>query len=572
MKSIRLGIAMLALWVTAMGHASAAAPPVCVPYKIPIASTIEACGPGLIGTKFKTKSKECPSGKLTESSEFDTSGCSTAAPRPGTVNTANKCLVTPDACAPAVTTSNCQPDEHWTLAGSGIAHCVKNDPVCPWGTSLTHDFLGNPSCEANTCSGGQVLQGDGKSCACPANMVLNGGSCVPQTPSCYEGVESRSLACAAGYTGEIVQERETFCPSGPYGGSTTGSWQTVSSTCTQAAPPPTETPPPTTCTPGSTAEYADCASGSGTMWRYHTTSCPSGSTGSPSTTVGSWNTSSCSAPASPPPPTEVPPPTSSCTESSTVSTKSCGPGFSGFIKTTTTKLCPTGSTTQEENSCQPLTCSNGASNYPTCTLECANGASDYPTCTPKCANGATDYPVCSPVSEPCKETETSVSQSCGSGYVGTRDVVTTKLCPSGTSTRTVDNCSCANGGTNYPTCTPPCEEKYSSSTFSCGGGFTGTKTIVTTQLCPTGTKTDTIDNCGCSNGASDYPTCTPPAPPPRSCGQWVKTGPFGKTMCWSATMDWEETYERTCSDGTVETRSQMVNRGPCEGWIPEGER
>jgi hypothetical protein len=58
------------------------------------------------------------------------------------------------------------------------------------------------------------------------------------------------------------------------------------------------------------------------------------------------------------------------------------------------------------------TCSNGASNYPTCTPPstptptCSNGASDYPTCTPQgggyvppppppvCSNGASNYPTC----------------------------------------------------------------------------------------------------------------------------------------------------------------------------------
>ncbi|HRH23336.1 MAG TPA: carboxypeptidase regulatory-like domain-containing protein, partial [Candidatus Magasanikbacteria bacterium] len=53
---------------------------------------------------------------------------------------------------------------------------------------------------------------------------------------------------------------------------------------------------------------------------------------------------------------------------------------------------------------QPPTCSNGASDYPTCTVPpdptCSNGASDYPTCTqppdPTCSNGASDYPTCTP--------------------------------------------------------------------------------------------------------------------------------------------------------------------------------
>lgn len=380
LKYIRLSIALLASWLVAVGSASGATPSACVPYKIPIASTMEACGAGLIGMKFKTKTKECPSGVVTESRDFDVSGCSYPAPAPGTVNNTNKCLVTPDACAPAVNASNCQPDEHWTLQGSNIAHCVKNDPVCPWGTSLKHDFLGNPSCEQNTCSGGQVLQADGKSCACPANMVLNGGTCVPATPSCVEGIGKRTRSCPAGYTGTIRQEREISCPSGPYGAPVNGSWETVRASCM----PEVAEPAPATCTPDSSNQYADCPSGTGTMSQTVTVSCPAGAGGAPKTTTSGWNTSACSGPVTTPPP------------------------------------------------------ETGGS--------CANGASDYPTCTP-----------------------------------------------------TTNNCT----------------EKSTASTVACGGGFTGTRTVITTFLCPSGTSTDVVDNCGCANGADDYPTCTPPVPPPN---------------------------------------------------------
>lgn len=66
------------------------------------------------------------------------------------------------------------------------------------------------------------------------------------------------------------------------------------------------------------------------------------------------------------------------------------------------------------------TCSNGGTDYPTCTPPtgtCVNGGTNYPTCTPPtgtCSNGGTNYPTCTP--------------------------------PVGT---------CSNGGTDYPTCTAP---------------------------------------------------------------------------------------------------------------------
>jgi hypothetical protein len=75
-----------------------------------------------------------------------------------------------------------------------------------------------------------------------------------------------------------------------------------------------------------------------------------------------------------------------------------------------------------DNTCEPdPECSNGATNYPTCTPpptpSCANGASNYPLCTiiqPVCANGASNYPLC-----------------------------------------TIIQPVCANGATDYPICTPP---------------------------------------------------------------------------------------------------------------------
>ena len=66
------------------------------------------------------------------------------------------------------------------------------------------------------------------------------------------------------------------------------------------------------------------------------------------------------------------------------------------IATFTLLTCSNGAT--DYPTCTPPTCSNGATNYPTCTPPtCSNGATDYPTCTPPtCSNGATDYPTCTP--------------------------------------------------------------------------------------------------------------------------------------------------------------------------------
>ena len=76
--------------------------------------------------------------------------------------------------------------------------------------------------------------------------------------------------------------------------------------------------------------------------------------------------------------------------------------------------------------------------------------------TGTCANGGTDYPTCTP--------------------------------PSGTGT-------CANGGTDYPTCTAP------SGTGTCANGGTDYPTCTA----PSGSGTGT-----CANGGTNYPTCTAP--------------------------------------------------------------
>lgn len=407
LKFITMSVALLVLWAGGVSNAGAAGAAACEPYRIPIASSITACDNGQSGSKFRTMSKECPSGVITESQEYDTSNCMAAAPAPGAVNTVNKCIVTPDACALAVIPADCPADSHWTLQGSNIAHCVKNDPTCPWGTTLKHDFLGNPSCEANTCPPGQVLQSDGKSCACPSGQVWNGGSCVPATPTCSVHTQSRYEECESPYTsGERYSNRDVRCPNGPYGAPYYNNWFEKWNTCEGDDSSPT-TPAPATCSAGSTTEWAMCAAGGQAMWRYHTTSCPGGPYGAPSTSTSDWDTSLCPAesPASepapspepaPPPggnPTPTPEQPPACQDYSVSSRASCGSGYTGEKTVTTYYWCPDGRSTvgEDDSGCG-----------------CANGASDYPSCTP---------PPPPPAQETCAEEERFVdlSNSCPQG-------------------------------------------------------------------------------------------------------------------------------------------------------------
>lgn len=329
---------MLALCVSGTTFAQTA-PASCTPYSIPIQSTVTQCGSGMTGSKYKTMTKTCPGGEVKESTDFDTSGCRTASTGSnGTLTAEAQCRLTPGACAYTPIASNCPAGRKWTLMGSGVAHCVDEDPVCPWGTSLTHDKLGNPSCVQNTCPSNQVLQADGKSCACPSGTGWNGSSCV--APTCFEGTATTgSQACTWG--GTQYYRETTTCPSGAYGApSKTGYWDT--SGCA---------PQPVTCTPSAWTESAACGSGmTGNQYRDHQTTCPSGQYGSPSYYTGPWNTSACQA---------------TCSPSNSTYGTSCGTGYSGTKYITTYYTCPSGSYQTENTS--GCGCANGATNYPTCT-------------------------------------------------------------------------------------------------------------------------------------------------------------------------------------------------------------
>jgi len=330
---------MLALFASGASFSQTAAAS-CTPYTIPIQSTVTECGPGLVGSKYRTMTKACPSGEVVESKEYDTSTCAAAPIGAGGVMTQEaRCRITPGACASTPVAANCPAGQKWSLMGSGIAHCVDEDPICPWGTSLTHDKLGNPSCVQNTCPSNQVLQADGKSCGCPSGTGWNGMSCVP--PSCYAGAATTSSA-ACTWGGTKYYRETTSCPGGVYGAPvTSGAWD--ESACA---------PQPVTCTASSTTESAACSGGrNGTMYRSVNTSCPSGSYGSPSTSYGGWNESSCAA---------------ACTPSQSTYATSCGANYSGTKYITTNYTCPNGSY-QTEN---------------TSGCGCANGANDFPTCTP----------------------------------------------------------------------------------------------------------------------------------------------------------------------------------------------
>ncbi|MEB0033173.1 hypothetical protein QN372_20760, partial [Undibacterium sp. RTI2.1] len=569
----------------------------CSPYSIPLAGI--PCGEGMTGTKFPLRVKECPSGIVTDGRTFNTDNCKQAGTSSQIDLYATNCNITPTAvgCAPAPTMKSCDVGRHWSLAGSKIAHCVDDDMACPWSFSLQHDFLGNPSCVQNTCAAPLVLQGDGISCVCPTGMVLQGNVCVvPCSPTTVQ----QTISCTGGATGVQTRDATATCPNGamsysawdtshcvanpcPPTSITTGSCRapligtTVTTTtytlqngrcignavrdtsdCAIVAPTTcangaTDFPTCTTpCTPKSTTELLYCPLGyTGEQTRTATATCPNGTM-----TYTPWDSSKCV-------PITCPPPK--------VSTASCASGFFGFSIITTTYSAPngicSGTTTSDNSNCfpsQPSTCPNGASDYPTCTPTCPasytttgpcpsgqtgqtvtnttftvlNGSctpsqnTDWSACaTPPpstCANGGNDYPTCTP---PCTPSTSVENSYCALGWTGFQTRSATYNCPNGNMTYS---------GWDTSKCTPVVCQAPQVTNGSCPAGYAGTSTITTTYSAPNGicggsTSTDN-SNCTlippptCANGASDYPTCTPTCPASYTTTGQCPSGQTGQTV------------------------------------------
>lgn len=209
-----------------------------------------------------------------------------------------------DSCVTPVTPPGCPAGSHWTLIGSGIAHCVLNDPPCPGGT-VNHDFLGNPTnCQTSA---------------------------------------TRTQSCGSGYTGSIRQRRTVY--TWLDGRVTYGSWSTTSNTC-KAIPPPEPEPepqpePPKYCTNGG-VDYPTCTP-------------PVVPPVVAPTPGGGGNGGQ-------------PVPETCTASDVVVNRSPCPSGQEGGpIETHATVTCPgnrQGSYTS--GTCQPAVCKNGATNWPLC--------------------------------------------------------------------------------------------------------------------------------------------------------------------------------------------------------------
>ena len=103
------------------------------------------------------------------------------------------CNTAVDRCAPLPKPKGCPASKpNWSLAGSGIAHCVKNTPTCKSGYELEVDYYGNPSCvKIPTCANGAP---DYPTCTPPVTTCANGASnfptCTFPAPVCANGASN----------------------------------------------------------------------------------------------------------------------------------------------------------------------------------------------------------------------------------------------------------------------------------------------------------------------------------------------------------------------------------------------
>jgi len=116
--------------------------------------------------------------------------------------------------------------------------------------------------------------------------------------------------------------------------------------------------------------------------------------------------------------------------------------------------CCSGLTENSHGTCgcpaAPQTCTNGATNYPTCT-QCSSGESFVNSeCIFNCQNGGTNPPTCNQ----CPSGKTLIGGVCTSTCTnGATNVPTCSICPTGYSmVNNVCTAPCTNGSINSPTC------------------------------------------------------------------------------------------------------------------------
>lgn len=181
----------------------------------------------------ETRSTTCPAGEIGTITEQRVSSCATATANPVWTAWAQ----TSNSCAAPVTAPGapCTPS---TIINP-------NPPACPAGQS------------------GAIVQHKTSTCASPssaavwpATWVTVSDSCGIVPSTCVPGTRTETVACAAGFTGSIVQSITNTCPS-PSAAPVDGAPVEISNTCTPGSPPA----PPMTY-------FFDCMQDPGSDWAF----------------------------------------------------------------------------------------------------------------------------------------------------------------------------------------------------------------------------------------------------------------------------------------------------------------
>ena len=123
-----------------------------------------------------------------------------------------------------------------------------DDPICaPYIQPVCTDAVEyqSLSCPLPHYSG---VVNQSRSYTCSSNTwsswTTTSDNCTQDPPTCFETTEQRTLACEAGYTGSILEQRTSTC-SDPYSTPAWGSWIQVTNSCVKSMDNPTNPISPT---------------------------------------------------------------------------------------------------------------------------------------------------------------------------------------------------------------------------------------------------------------------------------------------------------------------------------------
>jgi hypothetical protein len=476
-------------------------PPIsdCITYSRPTPGTETACVGQPTRLRWKLTTKHCPSGLVTNSTDYDTSACGLPNTTPSCDNqgtTTNQ----DSSCTAAGAAPGCPSGQEWRIVkpgdlapgfAVGTAHCVVPASVLPLCNS------GGANGAMLSCALLYPSRPFGVAFTRIYNTYNGSSNCIPTPTSGYNSncfaqcipgttqTADSAVACGTGMTGTkfTTTTRTTTCVGNrPSVSTSTSDYNTAA--CT------TRPPIVNNCNTGvanGTAVSCTSAGLPGQVGTAYALVYTAHRLRFVCTTVAApgYDTSGC---------------TPACTPSSTQQANppvACGTGMTGtkFTTTTTTVSCPSNLS------------SVSTSDYN--TSACATPTPPPIPATPNCNTGSANG------------TALSCTSAGLAGQVGTAFTLVYTAHNTGAVCTTV-----AAPGYNTSGCTVACTPRSTQRAnppVACGTGFTGTKftTTTTNYTCPGNVPSETTSGyntsaCGCLGGGS-YPTCATNNTPPNSC-------------------------------------------------------